>query len=147
MSRSDEPPATDEETVIEEYVRDVRIVRCGSADDSRYRFEAPFHAGMEFEDRELATLYADVYFDVNGFQEEGTGEIGIPPEIVQAGKDTLAAYMIARPGTSRDWVASFYGTNPEKLDQYVSWVRSRAEEIRTEARKQGVESATDSRAG
>jgi hypothetical protein len=139
MSRSNELPAEDGGTVLQEYVEDVRILECGTTAEPRYRFEAPFHTDVVFESREKATLYADVYFDVNGFQEAGTGEIGIPPEIVQAGKDTLAAYLIAQPGRSKDWVASFYGTRPEKLDQYVSWVRSRAEELRREARTQNAE--------
>jgi hypothetical protein len=36
-------------------------------------------------------------------------------------------------------VASFYGTRPEEIDRYVSWVRGRAEEIRAEAKRQDVE--------
>lgn len=166
MSRTEETDAAQHGTVVEEYVKDVRILEVagrdseggtqasaddgadggatdrvddGVDDDVRYRFEAPLHCGMTFEDRESATLYADVYFAVNGFREDGSGEIGIPPEIVQAGKDTMAAYLLAVPSTTDDWVASFYGTTPGELQKYVGWVRNRAEEIRAEAREQGIE--------
>lgn len=133
------PEANVAEPVVE-YVGDVRVVDV-TADGApeRYRFEAPHHCGIEFEDCEAATLYADVYFEVNGFREEGSGELGIPPEIVQSGKDTMAAYLLALPATTDEWVASFYGTTPGELDKYVSWVRNRAEKIRERAREEGVE--------
>ncbi|WP_435178998.1 hypothetical protein [Halorussus sp. AFM4] len=128
-----EPNATEgDESVHRDYVLDVRIVevRRSNGNGSQYRFEAPQHVGAEFDDPETAELYADVYFDVNGFQEEGTGERGVPPEVIQAGKDTMAAYFLTRPGVDRNWMASFYGVKPTKIDRYVSWVRDRAEEIR-----------------
>ena len=142
MSQSDDPPATDrDESTFREYVLDVRIVECTppDADAPRYRFEAPHHTGVEFEDPDLARLYADVYFDVNGFEEAGTGDRGVPPEIIQAGKDTLAAYFLTQPGTDVNWVASFYGVKPPKVERYVEWVRERAEEIRTGAAERGIE--------
>lgn len=139
MSRSVES-ATDGEAVYEEYIKDVRILEVESTDDGpRYRFEAPKHPGLEFETAEKATLYADVYFDTNGFREEGTGEIGIPPAIVQSGMDVITAYMLAQPETSKDWVASFFGATHEEIDTYVSWVRARADEVRRKAREEGVE--------
>ena len=124
-----------------EYLLGVRIVELGRADPDgpRYRFEAPNHRGVEFDDPEMATLYADVYFDVNGFEEAGTGERGVPPEIIQAGRDTLAAYMLTQPYSDTNWVASFYGVKPERIDRYVSWVRERAEEIRSGAAERGME--------
>lgn len=125
-----------EDQVIESYVKGVQIVETTVDGEQCYRFEAPYHDGLTFDRADRATLYADVYFDANGFQEAGTGEFGIPAEVVQAGKDTLAAYMIAHPSRTKDWVASFYGTKPERLDEYVSWVRTRADELRTEARQQ-----------
>ncbi len=124
-----------------EYVLDVRIVNVPNPgeDGSQYRFEAPEHVGIAFDDPEAAELYADVYFDVNGFREEGTGERGVPPEVIQAGKDTLAAYFLTQPGIDRNWMASFYGVKPEKIDRYVSWVRERAEEIRAGVAERGFE--------
>lgn len=133
--------ANHEESVFEEYVLGVRVVECANHTDDivQYRFEAPDHEDVVFEDSELAQLYADVYFDANGFVESGTGERGVPPELVQAGKDTLAAYLLTQPGTDVNWVASFYGTTPDKIEQYISWVQQRAEEVRQKARENGIE--------
>ncbi|WP_247002828.1 hypothetical protein [Halosolutus gelatinilyticus] len=132
--------APDRTSVYREYIKDVRVLEIESAEeDLRYRFEAPNHPGLTFETPEKATLYADVYFDTNGFREAGTGEIGIPPAIVQSGMDVIAAYMLAQPETSKDWVASFFGSTHEELDTYVSWVRTRAEEVRRAARDEGIE--------
>ncbi len=128
-----------EESIHAAYVLDVRIVETDSGDGPRYRFEAPGHEGTAFDDPDLAELYADVYFDVNGFEEAGTGERGVPPEIIQAGRDTLAAYFLTRPYTDENWVASFYGVKTAQVDRYVSWVRERAEEIREGARERGME--------
>ena len=123
----------------EEYVLGVRIVEFDDGDGSRYRFEAPDHVGATFEDPETATLYADVYFDVNGFQEEGTGELGVPPAIIQAGRDTLVAYLLTRPYGDTFWVASFYGERPEKVERYASRVRKRATNIRQGVADRGTE--------
>ncbi|MEF8980149.1 MAG: hypothetical protein V5A39_14990 [Haloarculaceae archaeon] len=121
------------ETVHREYIMDVRVVELHDGADTRYRFEAPRHQGIEFDDAELAELYADVYFDVNGFEEAGTGERGVPPIIIQAGRDTLAAYFLTQPYTDRQWVGSFMGVQPGKIERYVSRVRKRAENIRRKA--------------
>ena len=132
---NDRSLAPGEETVIEEYVFDIRIVeyRPPGEEEPRYRFDAPEHREMVFDDRRTAELYADVYFDVNGFEEAGTGDRGVPPEIIQAGKDTIAAYLLTRSGVDADWMASFYGVRREKIDRYASWVHERAEEIRAGA--------------
>ncbi|MFB6235034.1 MAG: hypothetical protein ABEH81_01855 [Halopenitus sp.] len=134
------PPSDQPESVYADYVLDVRIVKSvdHDGDAARYRFEAPDHQGATFEDPELAALYADVYFDVNGFEEAGTGERGVPPEIIQAGRDTLAAYFLTQPYTDKHWVASFYGKKPTKVDRYVASVRERAQEIREGARERGL---------
>ncbi|MFC4989019.1 MULTISPECIES: hypothetical protein [Saliphagus] len=139
MSRTDDPATMEEESIHAAYVLDVRIVETRSRDGPSYRFEAPGHEGLEFDDPDLAELYVDVYFDVNGFEEAGTGERGVPPEIIQAGRDTLAAYFLTQPFTDENWVASFYGVKTAQVDRYVSWVRQRAEEIRNGARERGME--------
>ncbi|OYR38918.1 hypothetical protein DJ82_10785 [Halorubrum sp. Ib24] len=110
-----------------EYVMDVRVVEL---DGGRYRFEAPRHDGIEFGDAETAELYADIYFDVNGFEEAGTGDRGVPPIIIQAGRDTLAAYLLTQPYADRQWVGSFMGVQPGKIERYASRVRKRADNIR-----------------
>jgi hypothetical protein len=142
MARSDTSATGSEaESIHEEYVLGVRIVEEHPPDggDLRYRFEAPRHEGVTFEEPTLAELYADVYFDVNGFEEAGTGERGVPPEVIQAGRDTLAAYFLTQPGTDVNWVASFYGKTPTQIERYASWVRERATEIREGARERGME--------
>ena len=125
--------------MYEEYVLGVRIVEYDDGDGPRYRFEAPEHVEVTFEDPELATLYADVYFDANGFQEAGTGEVGVPPAIIQAGRDTLVAYFLTQPYADRNWIASFYGEKPERIERYVSRVRKRAAEIRDGVAERGME--------
>ncbi|WP_248895938.1 hypothetical protein [Haloplanus halobius] len=122
-------PNKEEWSVYREYVLGVRIFE-SSADETVYRFDAPDHERTEFADSEAAELYADVYFDVNGFVEAGTGDRGLPPAVVQAGKDTLAAYLVSQPGVDTNWVASFFGRKPGKIEAYLSMVRARADEIR-----------------
>ncbi|AFK19653.1 hypothetical protein HFX_1957 [Haloferax mediterranei ATCC 33500] len=135
--------------LYEEYVLGVRIVEYTAPDtgERRYRFHAPEHEGIEFDDPELATLYADVYFDVNGFVEAGTGERGVPPEVIQAGRDTLAAYFLTQPYTDINWVASFYGKKRARIERYIAAVRRRAQEIRdgVEELERDGQSVTESR--
>lgn len=126
-------------SVRREYVLGVRIYEKQSHGEIRYLFEAPEHQGMEFNDPDLAELYADVYFDVNGFEEAGTGHRGVPPEVIQAGRDTLAAYFLTQPYTDLNWVASFYGKRTTKIGRYVAGVRERAREIREGVEERGIE--------
>ena len=114
-----------------EYLMDVRILEVAEGGETRYRFEAPQHDGIAFTDADDAELYADVYFDVNGFEEAGTGDRGVPPVIIQAGRDTLAAYFLTRETVDEQWVGSFMGVQPGKVLRYASRVRDRAENIRT----------------
>ena len=137
MTRSQTATSSDR-CVYHEYILDVRIVELASGDKSRYRFEAPRHRGVEFEDPETAKLYADIYFDVNGFEEAGTGERGVPPVIIQAGRDTLAAYFLTQPYTDKQWVGSFMGVQPGKIERYASRVRKRAQNIRSRAADEGL---------
>jgi len=117
-----------------EYVLDVRILSVESEGGTRYRFDAPDHRGRTFDDSDPAELYADVYFDVNGFEEAGTGERGVPPVVIAAGRDTLAAYLLTLPGVDCHWVASFFGFKPPRVDRHVDRVRARAAEIRESVR-------------
>lgn len=137
MAETDDTTVDERHTTHRDYPLDVRIVEVPSpeADGFRYRFEAPQHAGMTFENADDAELYADVYFDTNGFQEAGTGDRGVPPEVIQAGRDTLAAYFLTQPYADVSWVASFWGKKPPKIERYVGSVRTRAEEIRDGVRE------------
>jgi hypothetical protein len=140
MSRSDH--STDESTIDStmhrDYILDVRIVERTTPDGAVYRFEAPHHGGIEFDDPETAELYADVYFDVNGFDEENVGTEGVPPAIIQAGRDTLAAYFLTQPYGSINWVASYYGLKPERTERLIDRVRERAAKIREGATARGL---------
>jgi hypothetical protein len=126
MSRS--RPAGGEPSPLESYPLDVRIVE---TTEDTYRFEAPEHVGRTFVHPETARLYADVYFAVNGFVEADTGDRGVPPEVVQAGKHALAAYLVVQ--TSVDWVASFYGSEPQRIERFLARVREQAAEVRAQA--------------
>ncbi|KAA9397291.1 hypothetical protein Har1130_07940 [Haloarcula sp. CBA1130] len=138
MPQPDTAAGPTDSLTYREYIHNVRIVERPTGDgDTRYRFEAPEHEGIEFDAPEIATLYADVYFDVNGFQEAGTGERGVPPEVIQAGRDTLVAYFLTQDGVDVHWAASFYGEKPEKIERYVSRVRKRSKKIREGAKEQG----------
>jgi hypothetical protein len=137
MSQPVDQAVDTQESVYEEYIMGVRIVELTDGDDIRYRFEAPEHRGVEFDDAETAQLYADIYFDVNGFEEAGTGDRGVPPIIIQAGRDTLAAYFLTQPYTDLEWVSSFIGVQPGKIERYRSRVQKRATNIRNRVKKQG----------
>ena len=113
---------------------DVRIVEVEREGGPAYRFEAPEHEGETFNDPENAELYADIYFDVNGFEEAGTGERGVPPVIIQAGRDTLAAYFLTHDTIDEHWVGSFMGVQPGKVLRYASRVQDRARDIRERVR-------------
>jgi len=138
MAQTDNSNTVTDLETYREYILGVRITERTTADGGvRYRFEAPDHQGIEFDDPDMATLYADVYFDVNGFQEAGTGERGVPPTVIQAGRDTLVAYFLTQDGVDVHWVASFYGEKPEKIERYASRVRKRSKKIREGAKEQG----------
>lgn len=151
---SDGPADAGRESTYREYVLDISIVEerppGGEAQDAEattYRVEAPGHVGATFERPELAELYVDVYFDTNGFAEEGTGDRGVPPEVIQAGRDTLAAYFLTRPYTDLHWIASFYGKPPERIERYVAGVKERAAEIREGIRERGADAVVDEHTG
>jgi hypothetical protein len=141
MSRSDSSNATvDAPSVYRQYILDVRIVEVSTDEgDPHYRFEVDDDEGRTFEDPEMATLYADVYFCTNGFEEAGTGDRGVPPEIIAAGRAVLAAYFLTQPGVDQHWVASFFGMKPHRIREYVENVRTRAEQIREGAAERGLE--------
>ena len=140
MSRSDHvaDESTADSATYRDYILDVRIVERTTPSGTVYRFEAPHHEGIEFDDPETAKLYADVYFDVNGFDERNVGEEGVPPAIIQAGRDTLAAYFRTQSYGDITWIASYYGIKPEKAERYVDRVRKRAAKIREGAAERGI---------
>jgi hypothetical protein len=141
MSKTDKrSPEAAHESVYEEYVLDVRIVETtNDSGETKYRFEAGTHRGKEFEKPDTATLYADIYFCTNGFEEEGTGDRGVPPEIIGAGRAILASYFLTQPSIDQHWAASFFGVKPHRIREYTKWVRQNAEQIREGAADRGME--------
>jgi len=135
MAQSETAP---DSPVHRTYLMDVRIVELIGDESTAYRFEAPNHEGSTFADPEKAELYADIYFDVNGFEEAGTGQRGVPPVIIQAGRDTLAAYFLTQPTVDEQWVASFMSVQPGKVIRYASRVQDRAENIRSRIKQQDL---------
>lgn len=140
MSKTEECPSeTEHESVYREYILGVRIVEMTTTEgETRYRFEASGRDEREFEDPETAALYADVYFCTNGFDEEGTGDRGVPPEVIGAGRAVLASYFLTQPGIDQHWVASFFGRKPHHVREYKKWVRQNAEQIRDGAEARGM---------
>jgi len=141
MSKTDKrSPEAAHESVYEEYVLDVRIVETTDENgEINYRFEAGAHRGKTFENPDTATLYADIYFCTNGFEEAGTGDRGVPPEIIGAGRAVLASYFLTESSIDRHWVASFFGVKPHRIREYAEWVRQNAEQIREGAADRGME--------
>ncbi|MFB6163008.1 MAG: hypothetical protein ABEJ86_06185 [Halococcoides sp.] len=113
------------------YVLDVQILERNGPDGPIYQFEAPNHEGRTFAEAETAELYVDVYFDVNGFDERGVGERGLPPTIVQAGRDTMIAYLFTQSWADLEWIASYYGCKPARIKRYRNRVQQRASQIRS----------------
>jgi hypothetical protein len=141
MAKTDDgTPEDATESIYEEYVLGVRVVETTTeSGESRYRFETDTHRGREFEDPDTATLYADVYFCTNGFEEAGTGDRGVPPEIIGAGRAVMAAYFLTQPSIDQHWVASFFGVKPHRIREYTEWVRENAAQIREGAADRGME--------
>lgn len=125
---------TEPERVVEDYPGEVRITEhsVGTDGDTIYYFDAPMHEPMYFDDPDTARLYADVYFDVDSFREEKSGERGVPPAGAAAGTDTLAAYLITQQGMSTEWLMRWMDVERETVHTYLSRVRTRAEERREE---------------
>ena len=137
---TDTRTGTETDTTHREYGFNVRITKqVTDTGETVYRFDAPYHDGVEFDRPETAELYADVYFDVNGFDENGVGERGVPPEIIQAGRDTLVAYFHTQGYGDIEWIASYYGVKPEKVERYINRVRKRAGKIREGAADRGLD--------
>jgi hypothetical protein len=126
MSRPERQNTTaDASSVYRQYVLDVQIVEMPTeAGDPHFRFEVGDTEGRTFKDPEMATLYADIYFCTNGFEEDGTGDRGVPPEIIAAGRAVLAAYFLTQPSIDQHWVASFFGVKPHRIREYADSVRT-----------------------
>jgi len=118
---------TDGVEVIEEYAHDCRIVRDDEAGYERYHYEGPFGRVKSFDSVDKARLYGDVQTVVGGFREEKTGERGVPPAVARSREDVLMAYLAAQPSMSLTWVARHFDLPEDRVREYVSSLRDRAE--------------------
>jgi hypothetical protein len=69
---------------------------------------------------------------MGGFREEKTGERGVPPAVARAREDVLMAYLAAQPSMSLTWVARHFDLPEDRVREYVSSLRDRAERKREE---------------
>lgn len=118
------------ESVEKSYPYDIRVIRVDREDEPPlYRFEAPgFVETMEWKDKDAALMYAAVYVAVDGFREEKTGERGIPPEVERDGREAVVAYLTTQRGMSTKWVTRFYDIPAQRVYEYKSRIRARAED-------------------
>lgn len=99
-----------------------------NADGLRWRFEAPDHAPLEwrYEDKADCLTYANVYVAVGGFQELGTGELGVPPRVCAAGRTAAIAYLSALPRITHQRVRNMFGISETELEACRNKIREAA---------------------
>jgi hypothetical protein len=123
------------ETIAKDYSDTVRVVKIEREGDIPiYRFEAPYHpvkdsdTKLEFEDPDKALMYAAVYAACDSFREEKTGRRGIPPEVASRGKMEMVAYLTTQRGYSIESVARVFGISEQRVYEYRSRIRAKADE-------------------
>lgn len=124
------------ESIEVAYPHDIRVIKIDREDERPlYRFDAPMFKPKdtdttpEWENPEEAKLYAAVYVVVNGFREEKTGRRGIPPEVQRDGMEAVVAYLSTQDGMGTEWISNFYSLDRQRIYEYRSRIRSRAEAI------------------
>lgn len=134
-------PSTDQdvgemEEIDTQYEGDIRVIKqIREGDRPLYRFEAPLYKPKDsdntptWENPEKARLYAAVFAAVGTFREEKTGRRGIPPEVERDGREAVIAYLSTQPGMSTDWITKFYDLDRQRIYEYRSRIKNRAEEI------------------
>lgn len=121
---------SDENTIAEHGM--TRIINASGNDevDYSYRFEAPLHETVTFDDRDRAERYRDLYLVADYFDED-VGESGVPLKVAIQGRAVIATYLYAKRGADRDYIASEMGVKKSALRQYFYRVRQRAKEAET----------------
>jgi len=123
------------ESVDTAYPHEIRVVRVDREDrEPLYRFEAPTFKPKdsdttpEWENPHNARMYAAVYVAVGSFREEKSGRRGVPPEVVRDGREAVVAYMTTQDGISTEWLMNFFDYDRERIYEYRSRIKARAEE-------------------
>ena len=128
-------PVKDGEKIDTEYENDIRVIET-EPDGGRpkYRFEAPTYKPKDsdnspvWENPHKARMYAAVYVAVGTFREEKTGRRGIPIEVERDGREAVIAYLTTQDGMGIEWVTSMYDMDRQRVYEYRSRIKSRAEE-------------------
>lgn len=121
--------------LLEEYPSEVTIEKATTdSGEVTYRVNTPksgtgAHRTPIFDEEKMARLWADVWFDVGGFYEEGTGNRGVPPAVATANTDTTIAYLVTQHGVAE--LAEHYDIERTTIYSYLSRVRKRARETRS----------------
>jgi len=116
--------------VIEEYPNDCRIVHEERMLPDLYHFERSGQRINSFENPDKARLYADIYEVVGGFDEENTGERGVPPTVVRADAGIRMAYFTA--SMSATYAARAFEIDIETVLDKIQRLRERADEQRSQ---------------
>ncbi|WP_418280813.1 hypothetical protein [Halorubrum sp. DTA98] len=121
---------SNDETIVEEYEHDCRIVREHiEGEEDRFHYEGPLGRVKSFYSPEKARLYADVHTVTGGFREGKTGERGVPPAVARAREDIVMAYLASNPTMGVKWVARAYDLSEEQVRTYIELVQKRAAEM------------------
>ena len=133
------PELKENESIWQQYEDSIRVVRIDRGEDRPlYRFDAPglkpkdSDNSMTWENPKEAMMFASVYVAHGPFREEKTGKRGIPIGVHQAGSEAVITYLGCQPGMSTDWISQKFDLDRERIYEYRSRVRSRAEEALVE---------------
>jgi hypothetical protein len=129
------PDLDEDESVYQQYENSIRVVEIHrEGEPPLYRFDAPelkpksYDNDLTWENPKEAELYAAVYVAHGPFREEKTGTRGIPIGVHRAGTEAVVTYVGCQPGMSTDWISHTFDLDRERIYEYRSRVRSRAEE-------------------
>ncbi|WP_324666271.1 hypothetical protein [Haloarcula sediminis] len=134
MPRTQDTLASNE-TIDTAYPNEIQVVEIQR--DERpplYEFRAPLYSPKDtdttprWENPHHARMYAAVYVAVGTFREEKTGRRGVPPEVQRDGQEATIAYLTTQDGISTDWLTNFYELPEQRIYEYRSRIRARAEE-------------------
>lgn len=139
------PDGEAEESVVEEYPTDVRVVRVDRGETSNYQVDVPLGFSPRNDDGDVvftvpifdslrdARLFADVWDVVGGFDyNAAVGGEGVPPRVAAAPNRVVAAYLLTQSFDTED-VMRILDVKRATVHSFTSRVRSDAEEVREDA--------------
>lgn len=133
------------ETIDTAYPDDIRVVEIErEGEPPLYELRAPLYSPKDtdttprWENPHSARMYAAVYVAVGTFREEKTGRRGVPPEVQRDGQEAVISYLSTQDGITTDWLTTFYDLPEQRIYEYRSRIRARAEEYRAENAEEDV---------